>query len=289
MGAIRQKALPKMPLPRTIAVTSGKGGVGKTNLAANLAIALCKLGKRTLLVDVDLGLANIDVLLNLRPRFNLHHVLLGQMPVREILIDGPEGVQIVPASSGIEEMANLTPWQHRQLVESFADLDEQFDIAVIDTGAGMSSNVMNFVAAANEAIIVTTPDPTAITDAYAMIKAMRAREVRPDLRLFVNMVHSPSEAQMVASRIRRVTKRFLGLEPQAVGYLVSDHTVSDCARAQRAFVTAYPESPAGRAVYALAARLSSHNRPGPFERGLGSMFERVSELQMADTKYDGDA
>lgn len=283
---------------RTIAITSGKGGVGKTNIAANLAIALRQFKKHVMLVDTDMSLANVDVLLNLHPRHNLKHVIVGDKRLDEIVIDGPGGVKVVPASSGADELAVLAPWQRQRLADSFATYESNIDIAIVDTASGLAPDVINFVLAANEAIIVTTPEPMAMTDAYAMIKTIAIRtgvydpENPPDsqqsvrrspidLKVFVNLARSPAEAQAAAGRIRSVARKFLCLEVDDFGFLLADRNVQTAARRQEPFVLKHPQGEAARSIESLAGRVSAGNRIGKAARGLGCYFDRVTDIKGA--------
>ncbi len=288
----------KMFGTRTVVVTSGKGGVGKTNIAANLAIALQRFKKHVMLVDTDLSLANVDVLLGLHPRHNLKNVIVGDKRLDEIVLDGPGGIKVVPASSGADELAVLAPWQRRRLADSFAAYETDIDIAIVDTASGLSPDIINFVLAANEAIIVTTPDPMAMTDAYAMIKTIAIRtglydpENPPDFRqpvrrspidikIFVNLARSSAEAQAAADRIRNVSRKFLRLEVDDFGFLLTDRNVQAAARRQEPFVLKHPQGDAARSIESLAGRVSANNRIGKATRGLGCYFDRVTDINDA--------
>jgi flagellar biosynthesis protein FlhG len=180
---------------RVISVTSGKGGVGKTNVVTNLALALAKAGKQVLIWDADLGLANIDVLLGLKPEFNIHHLLNGEKSLNEILVEGPNGVRIMPASSGIQELASLGEGQKVRLLAELDEYDDDLDFLLIDTGAGISGNVMYFNMAAQERIVVVTPEPTSITDAYALVKVMCTRYNQKRFSILPNQVTGPQGSQ----------------------------------------------------------------------------------------------
>jgi flagellar biosynthesis protein FlhG len=264
---------------RTLAVTSGKGGVGKTTLSANLAIALQQAGLRVVLVDVDLGLANVDVVLDLRPRFTLQHVLEGERTLPEIVVEGPAGLRVVPASSGIEELANLTPWQQERLWSGFAELDRDTDLVVIDTAAGIAPNVLSVLAAAEEVLVVTAPDPAAITDAYALIKVLSRHNPGAAVHLVVNRGKSRQEAYAALGRIVEVARRFLGVEVAPLGFVLEDPAAQLAARQRRPFVAAYPSCPAARCVASLAARLRGRGGEGP-GRSLAECVRHISNLQV---------
>ncbi len=227
---------------RTIAVTSGKGGVGKTNIATNLAMIFRRYKKRVLIVDLDLGLANVDVLLGFHAEYTLYDVIVGRKKVKDIILHGPDGIMIVPASSGIEELTHLNEIQKEQLLKGFSGLDEEVDIVIADTGAGISSNVLSFVLASNEILLVTTPEPTAITDAYAMIKVLSKRRKDLNIKLLVNFSCSREEAELTMNKITSVTRRFLDVNVEYYGYLLQDPNVPIAARLQKSFVKEYPNT-----------------------------------------------
>ena len=260
---------------RVIAITSGKGGVGKTSLTVNLAVTLAKLGKRVIILDCDLGTANVDVMLGMHPRYNLQHVLSRQRRLDEVMSVGPHGVCVISGGSGFSELANLTDSRREELLSTFASLEGQADILLLDTGAGISANVLRFVVAAGEALVVTTPEPTAVTDAYALIKvasqqaapaanghaeAAASSDIR--LRLVVNQAASPAEAQETASNIVNVAQRFLGVTVQYFGSIPVDRSMSQAVRAQSPVVDSFPRSPAALAIDRLA-RLLLESAPAP--------------------------
>ncbi|MFP4058109.1 MAG: MinD/ParA family protein [Candidatus Brocadiia bacterium] len=259
---------------RTIAVTSGKGGVGKTTVAANLAIALQRLGARVVLVDVDLGLANVDVLLGLRPRWTLKDLLAGRRSIREITVDGPAGVRVVPAASGLEELANLAPWEQERLWRSFAELDADADLVLVDTAAGIAPNVLDVLATTEEVVVVAAPEPAAITDAYALIKVLSRRRDDARVHLLVNRARRPQEGYAAAARIAEVARHFLGLDIHCLGCLPEDPQVDQAGRDQVAFAAAYPQCPAARCLASVAGRLKTRVPQG----AQGSLADCVREL-----------
>jgi len=238
--------------PKIIAVTSGKGGVGKTNLVANLAASLAELGKKVIILDADFGLANIDVLLGLTPRFHLGHVLFGGKSLAEIMIPGPKGIRILPASSGLQRMSELTSAQRTQIVENFANLDFGTDYFLIDTAAGISRNVIHFVSSADEVIVVSAPEPTAIVDAYAVIKIILAGNLRKQVRVVINSAASAGEAQEVFCQINSVVQRFIKREVSYLGHIRQDPHIPQSVRSQVLVTHQFPDAPASRCYRELA-------------------------------------
>jgi flagellar biosynthesis protein FlhG len=265
--------------PRVIAVTSGKGGVGKTNLVTNLAMALTDYNKKVIIVDADLGLANVDVVLGILPKFNIHHVMQGQKSISDVVVSGPKGVKIVPAASGVKELSNLTNIQVEEIISHFNEIENDSDIIFIDTGAGISWSVLSFVLAAQEIIVITTPDPTAITDAYAMIKviARERKDTQINIKLIVNMVSGRREAEEVADKISTVARKFLGANVTLLGYVYDDPNVSAAIKQQTPFVIAYPYSPATNCVNFLAAKLCGSDASAGKEQTEG-FFKRMVDL-----------
>lgn len=241
---------------RVISVTSGKGGVGKTSLVTNLAIALAQRGNKVIIFDADLGLANVDILLDLKARYNLEHVVRGEKSISEIILDGPAGIRVIPASSGIPAMTSLTSFQIEQLIRGFYRLNEEADYILIDTAAGISTNVLSFVLASDQALIVTTPDPAAITDAYAVIKLIGSEDRQLDISLLVNMVNNPAEGMRVAENLSLVSRQFLKVSLDFPGSIPLDRNLSGSNRIRKPFILNNPNSPAAESIYRLAARLS---------------------------------
>jgi flagellar biosynthesis protein FlhG len=247
---------------RTIAVTSGKGGVGKTNFVANLAVGLSEMKKRVVVLDADFGLANLDVLLGLNPRFHLGHVLFGNKQLSEIIVEGPCGVQVIPASSGLQCMADLSLQQRNFLVRSFAELEGGADFLLIDTAAGISSNVLHFLLAAPEVIVVSAPEPTAIVDAYAVIKILLAEEPGKTIRILINSASDEEEARDVFGQINSVVKRFLNREVIYLGHVERDPHVVKAVRSQALVTQFYPNAPASRCFRKLAHALAVQSESG---------------------------
>ena len=240
---------------RVLAVTSGKGGVGKTNFSTNLALTLAQQGQRVIVLDADLGLANLHVVLGVTPRYHLEHVLQGERTLEETLFVGPCGIQIIGGASGLSELANLDGRQRDRFIESLQRLDTLADVVIIDTGAGLSHTVMSFLHAAEEILIVTTPEPTAITDAYATIKVVTGENPDAKLRLIVNMAQSAEEAQAVANRLDRIARQFMNIGLEFAGFIPLDPVVRAAVRAQKPFVLTHPNAPASRSIAQIAKHL----------------------------------
>ncbi len=250
----------KSPCPpsrtRVISVTSGKGGVGKTNIVGNLAICFRRMGKRVLVLDGDLGLANIDIIFGLSPAYNIKHVVTGEKSLSEVVVQGPEDVKIIPAGSGVQDLVHLTQGQKLNLLNEFDALDEEFDIFLIDTGAGISSNVLYFGIAADERIVVATAEPTSITDAYALIKVMYTKHGTNTFKLLVNMVDREEEARAVFENLSNAVVRFLkGISLEYVGYIPRDGNLERSVREQCTVISRYPESISSKGFAGLASRL----------------------------------
>ncbi len=241
---------------RVISVTSGKGGVGKTNITANLAIALARLGRQVLIWDADLGLANIDILLGLNSRYNINHLLNGDKTLEEIIIEGPEGIKIMPASSGIQEMAALSEGQKVRLLNEFDHYNVDLDFLLIDTGAGVSSNVMYFNMAAQECIIVVTPEPTSVTDAYALIKIMTTKYNAKRFKILINLVSSAEEAKSIFTLLASVADKHLdSISLDYLGFIPRDEYIPESVKKQRALLELYPSSESSKFFKDLAKRV----------------------------------
>jgi flagellar biosynthesis protein FlhG len=242
-------------LGRAIAVTSGKGGVGKSNVAVNLAVALSMRGLRVCLVDGDLGLANADILCNLSPRLTLEHVMAGQCRLADAMLLAPGGFRLIPGASGVTRLADMGPSQRQSLLRQLAALDRVADFIIIDCGAGISANVIGLAAAASEVLVTTTPEPTALADGYAMVKTLLSNAPESRLRLVVNMTDNEMEAQAVFRRINKVTRMFLQRSIEFGGAIPADESVTDAVRSRVPFVLFAPDNPASQAVRRLAAKM----------------------------------
>jgi flagellar biosynthesis protein FlhG len=265
---VEEEATPARGVP-VWAVTSGKGGVGKTTIVVNLAIALAELGRRVCVIDGDLGTANIDVVLNLAPRYTLVDVINGQRHILEVAVEGPRGIVVLPGGSGLQELTELSEEDFERLIGQFRVLERYTDLMLIDTCSGVSRSVTNLIMAANEAILVTTPEPPAITDAYALVKVLaRAGHVLP-IRLLVNRARSAEEGAAVAEKMVFAAKRFLGYELQGLGNVREDDMVGRSVREQAAVLTLYPSTRAAQEIRDVARLLLGlgGGRPVPPERG----------------------
>lgn len=261
---------------RVIAVTSGKGGVGKTNVAVNLGVALVQLGQRVALLDADLGLANVDLVLGIDPPHTLNEVLYGERALTDIIVPGPAGLQVLAGGSGVYELANLSQWRLERFLRAVEALDAALDVLLLDTGAGISRQVMAFALASQEIVVVTTPEPTALADAYSVIKLVASRSADARLWVVVNMASSAREGEAVFQRLAAVCRRFLGLEPEFLGSLPRDEAVVRAIQRQEPFLLAFPNAAVSRAVVALASRLMG--RPKPPAGGVASMLQRIVRL-----------
>lgn len=264
-NGIGQRHMSSMPYAlrstpvRTIAITSGKGGVGKTNITANLGIAIAAQNKRVGIIDADLGLGNIDVILKLKPKYNMEHVIAGKRTLKEIFIKGPAGLIIIPASSGTLSMANLPDLNRDKLIKDLIQCTLDFDIMFIDTGAGMSNIVVDFTLAAKEIIVITTPEPTAIIDAYAMIKVI-SQHRKTDIGIIVNMVQTDHQAREVADRIIIAARRHINAKAHFMGHILTDSAVSDAIFAQQPLVFKYPTSDAAQCINTLADKILANGK-----------------------------
>ena len=239
-----------------LAITSGKGGVGKTNIATNLALCMAAENQRVILLDADLGLGNLDVLMNLNSRYNLSHVVAGKRTLEEITQIGPGGIEVICGGSGIESLANLSTFQRQRLIEELDGLQERSDIIIIDTGAGIHSTVLGFCLAADHTLVVTTPEPTAMTDAYAMIKVLAAKNYTGRISLLVNMAQSLAEGKKIYRQIADVAGRFLNAPVYEAGVLCRDEALLQAVRKREPVVSAFPKANVSKALEAIGSRLT---------------------------------
>ncbi|MCV6615301.1 MAG: MinD/ParA family protein [Cellvibrionaceae bacterium] len=240
---------------QVIAVTGGKGGVGKSNISVNLSIALAELKRRVVLLDADLGLANVDVLLGLKAPYNLADVLSGERRLAEIMVSGPSGVDIVPAASGVQQMATLGDQEHAALIRAFSDIADNLDVLVIDTAAGISDSVVSFVRAANEVLVVVCDEPSSITDAYALIKLMNTEYGTFRFRVVANMTRSNQEGAKLFTKLNAVCQRFLDVSLQYIGHIPFDENVRKAVQKQTPILEYSPRSKASQAIRTLAQKV----------------------------------
>jgi flagellar biosynthesis protein FlhG len=241
---------------RVMTVSSGKGGVGKSNIVVNLALAFDRMGKKVLILDADLGLANIDLLLGLTPKFNVSHVLSGAKKFREVLVQGPGNIRIMPASSGVQQLTQLTDEQKLLFLQMLEDVEAEIDVLLIDTAAGISDTVLYFNLAAQERIIVVTPEPTSLTDAYALIKVLFVRHGERYFKVLANAVESERAGKVIFGNISKVAEHFLdGLSLDYLGSVPYDPNIPKAVLHQSPFLGLFPESPASRAIAYVAGRI----------------------------------
>jgi len=252
---------------RVMAISSGKGGVGKSNVVVNLAIAFGRLGKRVLIMDADLGLANVDIIMGLSPKYHIGHVLDGSRQLEEVLVRGPANVLVMPASSGVQQLTHLTDEQKLVFLEILDGLEAEIDILLIDTGAGISDSVLYFNVAAQEKIVVVTSEPTSLTDAYALIKVLYTRHGERHFKILTNNVKDDHAGKNIFSQISKVADQFLdGLSLDYLGNIPSDPNVPRAVIQQRPLLEAFPQSPASKAFTNLASRLDK-TLPSQFNQG----------------------
>ena len=247
---------PSHPI-KVIAVTGGKGGVGKTNLSVNLSIGLAELRRRVVLMDADLGLANVDVLLGLKAKYTIANVLDGSMSLRDIMLNGPGGIKVVPASSGVQQMAHLTPQEHASLIHAFSDLGDQMDVLVVDTAAGISDSVISFVRASQEVIIVVCDEPSSITDAYALMKLLNVEHGVYRFRVIANMTRSTQEGINLFNKLNTVCERFIDASLQYLGNVPFDENVRKAVQKRQPLLQFAPHCKAATSIRALAQKIDA--------------------------------
>ena len=268
----RRQTDPKL---RVIAVTSGKGGVGKSTVTANLAVLHAQAGRRVLIIDADLGLANIEILFGVTPRYNISHILDETVPIDEVLARGPHGIRILSSGSGIQALTRLTEMQRHQLLRSLDPLENWFDVVLIDSGAGIGDNVLFFVGAAHEIVLVVTPEPTSITDAYATMKVLCQQSGVKSFQVLVNSAQSDNEARDIFQRLTRVSSKFLKAKVNYAGYVPRDPNAHKAIMAQRPLVELYPASAASLALAAFANSLLNVPNSSELDGGLKFLWQRL--------------
>lgn len=253
-AGLRQMQQASRPV-KVIAIASGKGGVGKTNVTVNLGVALASQGKQVVLLDADLGLANIDVMLGLHPQFNLLHVLEGTKTLREILVEGPAGMQIIPAASGVKKMAELSPAEHAGMIQAFSELEQHIDVLLIDSAAGIADSVISFSRAAQEVIVVVCDEPASITDAYALIKLLSREHGVQRFHIIANMSRNVQEGRELFDKISMVCDRFLEVTLDFMGIVPFDEDLRRAVKKQRSVVDYVPRSKSAAAFAHLAKKI----------------------------------
>jgi flagellar biosynthesis protein FlhG len=261
--------------PRVFSITSGKGGVGKTNIVANLALAFTRLGKKVLIFDADLGLANIDIVFGIHPKYNIGHVVSGEKELHDVIAETPSGIGIIPAMSGEENMSELTESQKLILLSEFETIENIYDVVLVDTAAGISGNVIYFNLAAEECIVVVTGEPTSITDAYGIIKVLYGHGAKR-FKLLINMVSGEDEAKSVYFTLCQATARFLkGVVTEYMGFVPADKHLRDSVIAQTPLLEKYPGSPAAKAISSLAGKLLSTSRRTDLDGNIKFFMQRL--------------
>ncbi|MDH3419606.1 MAG: P-loop NTPase [Gammaproteobacteria bacterium] len=258
-----------------IAVTGGKGGVGKTMTAVNLGTALCEMGRRVMLLDADLGMANVDLVLGLRAQFNLEHVIDGDCELEDVVLTAPSGLQVVPASSGSFSMANLGIASQVGLIHAFSDLIQPLDVLLIDTAAGLSESVLTFSGAAQRVLVLVCDEPASITDAYGLIKVLSRRKPNTQVDIISNMTESASQGRELYEKLVRVSQRFLGISPRYLGCVPRDEYLRKAVQQQVAVVQSYPSSPSARAFKKLAEDVDKWSGRNGLNGGLEFFVERL--------------
>ncbi|MBM9545478.1 MinD/ParA family protein [Leptospira sp. 201903074] len=258
---------------KIIAVASGKGGVGKSTVSVNLAISIAKTGLKVLIFDGDLGLANVNVLLGIIPKYNLYHVVKGHKSLKDIVISTPEGVDIIAGASGYSQLANLNETQRNNLIKGFVELDH-YDVMIIDTGAGISANVIGLVMPADEVIVVTTPEPTSITDSYGLIKSIVSQSKDKNLKIIVNRVRSAIEGKKVADRVIDISGQFLEVQVENLGFIFQDEEVEKSIREQKPFIIGAPRSKAAACLTRVTHTLLQTEGGYSDEEGLTGFFKK---------------
>ena len=271
---------------RVITVTSGKGGVGKSNVSVNLAIQMSRLGKRAVILDADFGLANIEVMLGMRPQYNLADMMFRGKDVKDIISTGPEGIGFISGGSGLREMTNLNKDQILSLVHTMYELDHYADVVIIDTGAGISDTVIELVAASSEVLLVATPEPTSITDAYALLKTLHRHDGfengRSSIKMVGNRIQSYDEGKELYFKLNTVVNKFLGMEIEYLGAIPYDENLSKAVMQQQPVSLAYPDAPSARALLELAMVLEDEKKeisPMDITNGLAGLFTKIFRHQ----------
>jgi len=272
-SGLRQMVNPRAV--RAIAVTGGKGGVGKTNVSVNLGVAAAELGQKVLLLDADLGLANIDVVLGLHPQYDLSHVMRGERSLAEVLIEGPSGMKVIPGASGVKALADLTSAEHTGLIRAFSEVAADTELLIVDTAAGISDTVLSFSRASHEIVVVVCDEPASITDAYAIIKLLNRDYGHQRFRILANMVRTAQEGRELYNKMCRVTDRYLDVTLGFMGAVPYDESLRRAVKAQRPVVQAFPRSRAAQVFRNLAKKIETWPQPGGANGQVQFFVERL--------------
>ncbi|HRU39912.1 MAG TPA: MinD/ParA family protein [Candidatus Goldiibacteriota bacterium] len=271
----------KRPATKVIAIASGKGGVGKSNFTVNTAIELSKMGNRVMILDADLGLANVDILLGINPKFNLSHVIKEEKDIKDIITETEYGVKVIASGSGVKELVNLSNQQRSKFIEKIAELEDMVDVLLIDTGAGISKNTLSFMYAADYSIVITTPEPTALMDAYGLIKVVSSNRTAVPLKLIVNMVNTREEAKEISSRVILLSRRFLNIFVEPYGFIYRDKNVLSGVMAQKPFSVLNPSAKASVCIKEIADKISLRMASEAVKAkpaGKGNVFSRIFDF-----------
>lgn len=281
---IKKQSLDKK-VARVITVTSGKGGVGKSSVSVNLGIQLSKLGKKVVIIDADFGLANVEVMLGIRPKYNLADLIFYGKTIEDIVTPGPHDIGFISGGSGIQELTNITKEQINYLTTKLGALDEIADIVIIDTGAGITDSVIEFVMASNEVLLVTTPEPTSLTDSYALLKTLHKKvefsTQNTVIKMIANRVSSYEEGTQLYSKLNLVVDRFLDFKIEYLGAVPHDNTVSKAIMQQKPYSMVYPNSPSSKAIVELAGMLCNHTQTGKQpNKGIAQLFSYLYHTKL---------
>lgn len=268
---------------KVIAVASGKGGVGKSNFTVNVALELNKMGNRVMILDADLGLANVDILLGINPQYNLSHVLKEEKDMRDIITETEYGIKVIASGSGVKELVNLSNQQRNRFIEKMSELEDIVDILLIDTGAGISKNTLSFMYAADYSIVITTPEPTALMDAYGLIKVASLNKKNIQLKLIVNIVNTKEEAKEISSRVILLSRRFLNIFVEPYGYIFRDKNVLNSVMLQKPFSIHYPDTKATQCIKQIAEKISfkmtkENTQTSNTYQKAGNIFRKIFEV-----------
>lgn len=264
---------------RVITISSGKGGVGKTNFSINLAIYLASLKKRVLVIDADFGLANVEVLLGVRAEYNFYHIIKGQKSIAEVMVDTKYNIKFISGGSGLKELSNITSNEIKYFIEQFDYIDKIFDIIIIDTGAGISKSVTNFIMASDESIVITTPEPTSFTDAYTLIKIIKEQNTSIEkLKLVINKADDKNEADRVFNKMYNVANKFLNLDLENIGYLPSDLHVIKAVKAQTPVILSYPESKFSKAIKDVGDNIINQRQTNQANDGVKGFMKKLINI-----------